>query len=306
MCVVQLLRRVTTPRASCYNKKELLAGSFPRFRRELCNLTMNQSELQPAIDFVLLRGTPVEQARLRAVLYGDAPPDDVRDQLQRSQRSDGGWAANWAPDYSSLDATCYQLSQAEQLGIGRTAPMVIDAVRFLAERQHFDGSWAEEPSEAAAAPVWATPGDAAAGLYVTANCAFWVAMTGLVPSAVHDAALYLSFHLDESGALPSFSQTHWLAAAVWQHQGMADEARKSLRYLNGIVPELSAGNLAWMVMALRLGGVRRDNTTVRAALDRLIKLRDDAVSWPADEGADNSVHVTIEAIRALKLCRRLS
>lgn len=267
---------------------------------------MDQNELQRAIDYIQRRGTAVERARLRYILHGEPPSDDARELLERSQRGDGGWAPFWAPEYSSLDATCYQLAQAEQMGIDRSSLMVIDAIRFLAERQHLDGSWEEDPVEAAGAPVWARPGDEAAGLYVTANCAFWVAITGLVPSAAHDAATYLSFHVGESGALSSFLQTHWLAAAVWQHQGMADETSKVLTYLLGRVPELSAGNLAWMVMALRQGGVPADNETVSAALDRLLELRDPAGHWPSDEGADNSVHVTIEAIGALKFGAKLS
>lgn len=267
---------------------------------------MNQYELHPAIDYIQRHGTVVERARLRYTLYGEPPPDEAREQLERSQRGDGGWAPFWAPEYSSLDATCYQLAQADQMGIGRSSLIVIDAIRFLAERQHLDGSWEEDPEEAADAPIWAKPGDEAAGLYVTANCAFWVAMTGLVPSAAHDAAMYLSFHLDESGGLPSFLQAHWLAAAVWQHQGMADETGKVLDYLRGRVPDLSAGNLAWMAMALRQGGVPADNETVSAALDQLIALRDPAGQWPSDEGADNSVHVTIETIRALQLGDKLS
>jgi hypothetical protein len=266
---------------------------------------MNQSELQPAVDYVQRHGTVVERARLRYILHGEPPPDDAREQLERSQRSDGGWAPFWAPEYSSLDATCYQLSQAEQMGIGRSSLMVIDAIRFLAERQHLDGSWEEDPDEAAGAPIWAAPGDQAAGLYVTANCAFWVAMTGLVPSAAHDAATYLSFHLGEDGALPSFPHAHWLATAVWQHQGMTDEAGKGLSHLLGRVPVLSAGNLAWMIIALRQGGVAAEHETVGAALDRLLELRDPAGHWPTDEGADNAAHVTIEAIRALQLCGRL-
>jgi hypothetical protein len=184
--------------------------------------------------------------------------------------------------------------------------MIIDAARFLAERQHLDGSWEEDPVEAANAPLWARPGDAAARLYVTANCGFWLAATGLVPPAAHDAATYLSFHLNEDGSLPSFPHAHWLATALWQRQGMTDEAAKGLAYLRGRAPALSAGNLAWMILALREGGVPADNESVRAALARLVELRDPAGHWPSDEGADNAAHVTIEAIRALQLCGQLS
>ena len=267
---------------------------------------MNQSDLRPAIDFVQQRGTPIEHARLRHALYGEPAPADVREQLERSQRGDGGWAAFWAPDYSSLDATCYQLAQADQLGIDRLAQPILDAVRFLAEWQRPDGSWEEEPPEPDAAPIWAQPDDVAAGLYVTANCGFWVGMTGLVPSAAHDAATYLSFHLGADGALPSFPHTHWLATALWQRLGMSDEAEKGLGNLRGRVADLSAGNLAWLILALAKGGVAAGHPTVTAALDQLVARRDPAGHWPSDEGADNAAHVTVEAIQALQLGGRLA
>lgn len=267
---------------------------------------MNLSNLQSAIDFVQQHGTPVERARLRHALYGEPPPGDVREQLERSQRGDGGWAPFWAPDYSSLDATCYQLAQADQLGIDRLALPIIDAVRFLAERQRPDGSWEEEPPEPDAAPIWARPGDVAAGLYVTANCGFWVAVTGLVPSAAHDAATFLSFHLGADGGLPSFPHTHWLATALWQRLGMADEAGKGLDNLRRRVGDLSAGNLAWLILALAKGGVAAGHSTVVVALDQLLDRRDPAGHWPADEGADNAAHVTVEAIQALQFGGRLA
>ncbi len=262
---------------------------------------MNLSDLQPAIDYVLQHGTPAERARLRHALHGEPPPADVHEQLELSQRGDGGWAPFWAPDYSSLDATCYQLAQADQLGIDRLALPIIDAIRFLIERQRPDGSWEEEPPEPDAAPIWARPGDVAAGLYVTANCGFWVAVTGLVPSAAHDAATYLSFHLGAAGELPSFPHTHWLATAVWQRLGMSDEANKGLGNLQRRVDELSAGNLAWLILALAKGGVAADHPTVVAALEQLLARRDPAGHWPSDEGSDNAAHVTVEALIALQL-----
>jgi hypothetical protein len=121
-----------------------------------------------------------------------------------------------------------------------------------------------------------------------------------VPSAAHDAATYLSYHLKEDGSLPSFPHAHWLSTALWQMQGMADEAGKGLEHLRSIVRNLSAGNLAWMVLALRQGGVPAGHATVAAAMDRLVKLREPDGHWPSDEGADNAAHVTIEAIKALR------
>lgn len=267
---------------------------------------MDTSQFQTAIEYVGQKGTDVERARLRYLLDGEAAAADVLEQFERSQRGDGGWAAQWAPGYTSLDATCYGLAQADQLGIDSRSPLIIDAVRFLAERQHPDGYWEEEAEAAGSAPPWAQPGDTAARLYLTANCGFWSAMTGLVPTAARDAAAYLSFHLRENGELPSFLQTHWLSAALWQQRGLVDEAAKTVDYLAKRVGDLSAGNLAWMIIALREGGVPAANATVTGALDRLLALREPEGHWPSDEGSENSVHVTIEALMALQLCGRLS
>jgi hypothetical protein len=264
------------------------------------------NEWQTAIDYVHLRGTAVEQARLRHLLHGESAPADVREQFERGQRGDGGWSPPWAAEYSSVDATCFQLAQADQLGIDRRSPLFIDAVRFLVERQRADGYWEEEAEVADAAPPWAQPEETAARLYLTANCGFWAAVTGLVPTAARDAAAYLSYHLRANGELPSFLQTHWLAAALWQQRGLVDEAAKSLGYLAGQAGDLSAGNLAWMIVALREGGVPAADAAIVAALDRLLALRDPAGHWPSDEGIENSVHVTIESLKALQLCGHLA
>jgi hypothetical protein len=61
-------------------------------------------------------------------------------------------------------------------------------------------------------------------------------------------------------------------------------------------------SLAWMILALREGGIPADDTTVMMGLERLLALRDPAGHWPADEGAGNAVHVTLEALKSLQLC----
>ncbi len=266
---------------------------------------MKPFDLEPALAYVRERGTAAELARLRYLLEGDAAPADLREAFERAQRSDGGWSPLWAPDYSSVDATCFQLTLADQLGFDRRSPLFIDAVRFLAERQRADGYWEEEEEVATAAPPWAQPGDTAARLYLTANCGFWTAVTGMVPTAARDAAAYLSYHVRENGELPSFLQAHWLSAALWQQRGLVDEANRTLGYLATQVEGLSAGNVAWMIIALREGGVPVAGAAIRAALDRLLALRLPEGHWPSDEGIENSVHVTIEALRALQLCGRL-
>lgn len=257
--------------------------------------------LDPAVEHVRARGTTLEQARLRYLLEGVAAPRDIVDQFTRSQRSDGGWSPFWAPDYSSVDATAFQLALAEQAGVERFSPIIIDGARFLIERQRADGSWEEEAAEATNAPFWAAPGDPQARLYLTANAGYWLAASGHGPAGARDAARYLDAQRGESGRLASFNQTHWLAAGLWQRLGMVEAAGSSLDALAEQLPDLSAGNLAWMLITLLSSGVPANQPVVEAALARLEVLRTAEGYWPEDEEAGNSAHVTLEALRAMKL-----
>jgi hypothetical protein len=120
-----------------------------------------------------------------------------------NQRSDGGWSPFWATDYSSLDATCYRLAQAEQMGYtAPDEPALRRALQFFVHRQQRDGSLEEETGKAGAVPNWAKPGDQAVKLYLTANCGYWLASWDqAIPHAQRAAAYVLQF-LDEQGRLP--------------------------------------------------------------------------------------------------------
>src|SRR5947209_19513546 len=100
--------------------------------------------IQAAIAFVRVNGDSVEQARLDYLLSGEPPDPAIVRQLFAGQRADGGWSPFWASDYSSLDATCFRLAQAEQFGMTGKEPAVRDALAFLAQRQRDDGSWEED------------------------------------------------------------------------------------------------------------------------------------------------------------------
>jgi hypothetical protein len=263
---------------------------------------MKEKNFTSAIEFVHRYGNAVEQSRLRYLLDDESATAEIRESFERSQRNDGGWAPPWSPDYSSIDTTCFQLTLAGQAGIEPNSPLVIDAVRFLAERQRSDGSWQEEESEAANAPPWAHPDDSSAPLYLTANAGLRLALIGIIPAVADRAADFLQARQQADGSIDSYLPTYWLAAALWQQTGRIDTAASTIDHLASRVPDLSAGNLAWMILALREGGVAADNATVIAALDRLLALRDPAGHWPEDEGADNAVHVTIEALKLLQLC----
>jgi len=119
---------------------------------------MTPADLHAAVAHVREHGTAAENARLHYLLTGVARFSESQSaaessesqsvarfsESQSAQRSDGGWSPPWAPEYSSVDATCFQLTLADQLGFDRRSPLFIDALRFLAERQRADGYWEEE------------------------------------------------------------------------------------------------------------------------------------------------------------------
>jgi Squalene-hopene cyclase C-terminal domain len=260
-------------------------------------------DVESALAFVAHQGNNVEQARLGYLLAQEAPSQAVISQLLAGQRDDGGWSPFWAQDYSSLDATCFRLAQAEQLGINHSHAAITRAIQFLALRQQADGSWEEDTAAAAGAPRWVRPGDVAARLYLTANCGFWLAMSGEHDGATK-AATYLQARLDENGHMPSFPHTHWLAAGLWYRLNWQEPAERIARHLGQQLAELSASNLAWLIITLRCAGVPARHTVVDEAASLLEQNQHQDGRWPSEDGADWDVHVTLEALRARRLCGR--
>lgn len=263
--------------------------------------------LQAALDFISARADPAEQARLNVLLTGDPPTKSAVDALLLGQRRDGGWSPFWAPDYSSLDATCFRLAQANQLYLTASDARIVRALRFLAERQRTDGSWQEATRAASLAPPWAAPGDARATLFLTANCAYWLATLGGDEGAPLRGSAYLLPYLDRDGAMPTFLHAHWLAAGLWSRLGNAEAAARVLKNLEGRLPELHTSNLAWLIVALRGAGVPAEERLIQRSLEKLIhEQRDIDGCWPSEDGPSRDVHSTLEALYALKISGQIN
>jgi hypothetical protein len=255
-----------------------------------------------AIQFVKENGSPVEQARLDVLLDKTRPTKVKITHFLAAQRSDGGWSPFWAQDYSSLDATCFHLAQAQQLAIQPGEPAFESGLRFLAERQQVDGSWEENNSVADRAPPWVKPGEISSRLYLSANCSFWLATSLIFRGAALKGARYLIGYLDENGKMASFLHTHWLCGGLWLRLGMVEGSIRVLAYLDERILELSASQLAWMITALRIAGLASSHALIQAALPRLVSCQQEDGRWTSDDGPTFDVHATLEALYALKLC----
>ncbi|PWT75201.1 MAG: squalene--hopene cyclase [Chloroflexi bacterium] len=257
-----------------------------------------------AITFVRSAGDLIEQACLDYLLDSVPPPETVTQQLFQDQREDGGCSPFWAPDYSSLDATCFHLAQAEQLGIATGDAAVRRALSFLAYRQRQDGSWEEDETLAEQAPPWARPGDLEARLYLTANCGFWLAVSGDHSEQAGRAASYLLVFLDDEGVLPGFAHTRWLAGGLWYRLNFP-QSERVFTSLEGSLEELAASSLSWLLSTLLLAGVPSDHPLIEAVASRLLALQEPDGRWPSEDGPQRDVHATLEALRVLDLCHQL-
>ena len=261
--------------------------------------------IQAAIAFVRAHGDTVEQARLDHILNGKPPDPAIVQQILSGQRADGGWSPFWASDYSSLDATCFRLAQAAQSGISGKEPAARDALDFLAQHQHDDGSWEEAEHVAELTPPWATPGDLAACLYLTANCGFWLAVLTNEQANTSRAADYLQRHLDNDGQLPTSLHTHWLAVGLWYRLDRP-EAKQVFHYLERQLPVLPASNLAWLLSTLLLAGTPPSDFIIKQAALLLEQYQEPDGHWSSEDGSARDVHTTLEALHVLRLCNRFS
>lgn len=259
---------------------------------------------QAAIAFVRAHGGSVEQARLDYLLNGEPPDAAIVQQILSGQRADGGWSPFWASDYSSLDATCFRLAQAEQAGMSGKEPAVRHALDFLALHQRDDGSWEEAEHVAEFAPPWAIPGNQAARLYLTANCGFWLAVWAEAHTHASRAADYLQQYLGDDGQLPTFLHAHWLAAGLLYRLG-GQEAKRVFTYLERQLPVLAASNLAWLLSTLLLAGTPSE-FIIKQAASLLEQQQEQDGRWPSEDGPERDVHATLEALHVLRLSNRFS
>lgn len=130
-----------------------------------------------AIQYIRKNSNPIEQARLNFLLHDQLASMEIVADFCASGNRDGSWSLFWSPDYSSLDATCFHLAQAQQLGMNINEQAITTALEFIADRQKNDRSWEEEQSIAEIAPPWAKPRGAIR--FTLPDCKLWILVIAL-------------------------------------------------------------------------------------------------------------------------------
>lgn len=259
---------------------------------------LGTAELTQAVEFVATHGDAFARARARALIpdtIADLIPDSLADVLASAcadQHPDGGFPATWSGDRSSLDATCFRLSQLVDFPIDAAIP-IDQAIRFIASKQRRDGAFEEDADFGGSTPAWARPHDPAARIYMTANCAHWLDRLGSEPRAVRRSAAYLATCIGPDGRLPSYLHAQWLAAPVLRHSGYATEADRLLWALAYRVGSLGPSALAWLADA-----IPHEPIASEARL-RLLDAQQADGRWISEDGPEHDVGATLAALRAL-------
>jgi hypothetical protein len=256
-------------------------------------------DLDAAIGFVVAKGDPVDRARLHYLRTGLVPGDEIMVAAEAGQTLVGGWPAFYSGRTASIDATCFRLTQLDDLGgLGRHPAR--SALHWLASRQRLDGTWQEDETLAAEAPPWAQPGDPEATLYLTANAAYWLAIVGGYDDNVHRAARSIRDTLNDDGTWPSFLVAGWLGAAVLFKAEYFYEAARMQVVLTERLPGMTGADAAWLASSLRRAGVSDEDWTLSAARRRLTETQRSDGGWTSDDGEAFDVEVTLNAIRACR------
>ncbi|HEX6969335.1 MAG TPA: prenyltransferase/squalene oxidase repeat-containing protein [Micromonosporaceae bacterium] len=259
--------------------------------------------MDAAIGFVVAHGDRVDRARLRYLRTGVSPAPEILADAEIGQSPEGGWPATWAGAVASVDATCFRLSELDDLG-GLGRPAAQRALVWLAGRQQPDGTWEEDESLLREAPPWAQPGDPEARLYLTAGAGYWLALAGpdspVDVGTVRAAAQAFAGQLRPDGTWPSFLAAGWLAAALLHRQGMFYESVRIQLVLADRLPGMSPADVASMAAALRRAGVGEETPLLAAARRRLAETQRSDGGWASDDGAAFDVHTTLAAIRACR------
>ncbi|MGE5672584.1 MAG: hypothetical protein ACM3XM_01680 [Mycobacterium leprae] len=257
-------------------------------------------DVEAAAAFVRSRGSQREQARLAGILDGVRPERFVVRELEQLQHEDGGFPLEGEPGGpSSIDATCYVLSQLKDMPPLIGSPMASRAIAFIRRNQAMDGAWAELPAAAAGGPPWVRAENLVAKPYLTANAAF--TLVTVAPEQSEPARRAVRWLQTALADTPERQYALTLAmtwATRYRLEGGGGSDLRALFDL-AISEHENAWGLAWQLscaLDVRAGGDYL--LPVMDALVRLAAMQGQDGSWPAEDGLP--VEATLASLRVFR------
>ncbi len=241
------------------------------------------------MDFVREQGTVVERERMEHVMTGQSAHFSIVGQAAEGQQTDGGWAAPWSGDASSLDATCFRIATIDQLGARQGTPTIDHALDFIESRVTGEG-WVEE-AVGLDVPAWLQHGVERCRAYLTSNCAFWLSCLGRDATAERMTE-WLGAHVYDP-----LDPTRWLAAGLFWQQGDNDRSAHLLDELLMLTGSLPVTSVAWMGWTLLRSGIPPQHPVLISAAERLAHTQSHDGGWSEDDTPN--AHSTIEGAAIL-------
>jgi squalene cyclase len=257
-----------------------------------------------SVSFVEERGSELEKARMRHVLFGAPPAPDVVDPFVRLQNPDGGFpCAMVQANPSAVHKTVNGLWWLDELGLLASSPAG-KAFRYLFGVQQGDGGWDEDPDIALyGLPPWIRPGDLATRVYLSSYAAYWLAVAGHETHPAFRAALrFLLQHRDETGRFYGFHHSTWIATSVFAMAGpeYAEIAEQGLQaLLDRPLPEWPVEHICWALAYLGRAGLPGEHPLIERGLAELLHRRRSDGSWASPEDESGAV-TTTQALKVLK------
>jgi squalene cyclase len=257
-----------------------------------------------AINWVNEKGTGLEKARLAYVLFGTEPDPEVVKPLITAQNKDGGFPFGMTMgNLSAIDQTLMDLGWLDELGM-LESPTAEKSIHFLYASQKTDGGWDEEPElEQYPQPAWSKPGDMDSRLYLTANTAYWLAISGRTNRPnFHRALEFITGQQEKRGEGFGYLQTSWIAASVFLMAGprYAEEARKSIQFfMDKPIARWECAQIAWALNYLSAAGLPENHPFAVRALAELVQRQSQDGSWASEVSPTYTMDATIRVLKAL-------
>jgi hypothetical protein len=257
-----------------------------------------------AINWVNETGSRLEKARLAYVLFGTEPDPEVVKPLIVGQNRDGGYPNGMVSGKpSTITQTLLGLEWLDDLGM-LESPMAEKAIHFLYASQKADGGWDEEAGqEQELHPEWFKPGDKDSCLYLTANTAYWLAVSGRTNRPnFHRTLEFLTGQQEKIGNGFGYLQTAWIAASVFLLAGprYAEAARQSIQFfMDKPIAGWECAQIAWALNYLSAAGLPENHPFVVRALAELVQRQSSDGRWVPKDGSTQPVEATLRILKAL-------